>query len=391
MKLSQLVLALLLALLATSCVYKGKDTGGAATQTPAAKPVLSACLVRTDLGLGDGFFVREADAALTELAKAGRITYLSSGELPRERVLEGGAGDIAMPDQYSKEPGSMTLEQARKLVAAAPASDLLILSTPLLLDSALKGITGGKPRAKAVLILDNEGLTKLPATPSVPVYYVRYDIRPAAFLCGIAAAASSNTGMFIVMGTSADPQVEDFLTAVEAGLKSFTNGAQVYSVVVRADAEGLISADAFNRSRAAVLKAAGSYFACDHYVFSLGRATPTAMYAMTQKPVNGYVAGAYADYRIVRRARVLGCALKHPGAALRYIFGQQALVQGAAGLKLIAPGGVVNVGLDQDAVGFTTFELYSRYNTDGDDLKKAVEENLAEIRSGEQQDYPFKD
>lgn len=383
------ILLCCLALCAASCPNPGQGGKGPAAKPPAPKPVLSACLVRTDLGLGDGYLVRESDAVLTELAKAGRITYLTVGELPKERVLEGGVGDIGLPDQFSNEPGSMTLNQARALLGKAPASDLLLLSTPLLLDSALEAVAAHKLSAKAVLLLDEEGLRQRPAKPPVPVYYVRYDIRPAAFVAGVAAAASSNNGMFIVMGSSDDPQAEQFLSAVEAGLKSYTNGAQVFTTIVKADADGLISPESFSRSRDAVLKAAGPYFASNHYILCLGRATPTALYAMTQKPVDGYVVGAYADYRIVRRARVLGCALKHPGAALRYILGQPALAQGVPGLASVATDGLIKVGLDEDAVGFTAFDLYSRYNPDGEDIAKAVEENLAEIKAGEQQDYKF--
>ena len=45
--------------------------------------------------------------------------------------------------------------------------------------------------------------------------------------------------------------------------------------------------------------------------------------------------------------------------------------------------GVVAVGLEQDAVGFTSFELYARHNPDGDDIAEGVEGAWAEIRAGE--------
>jgi hypothetical protein len=45
--------------------------------------------------------------------------------------------------------------------------------------------------------------------------------------------------------------------------------------------------------------------------------------------------------------------------------------------------GNITVGLPEEAIGFTDFELYSRRNPDGADLTAAVEDYWAEIVAGE--------
>jgi hypothetical protein len=76
----------------------------------------------------------------------------------------------------------------------------------------------------------------------------------------------------------------------------------------------------------------------------------------------------------------LGCAEKRPGAVLSYIFSE--LGDGTLA-ELADETGMIKVGLDQGAIGFTDFDMYSRYNPDGDDIAEAVENVWAEIQVGE--------
>lgn len=383
------ILALLgAALVCTACPPAQRKPQPDAIARPAS-PYMSVCLVRTDLGLADGAFSREADAALTELAAGGVITYQAVGDPAKEQDLEGGADDIALPDAFSKEPGSMTLNQALKVLALAAPCDLLVLSSPLLAGPALAAAKGGKLKAKAVLVLDEDGLKNKPAPGAVPVYYVRYDIRPAAFIGGVVAAASSRTSMFVLLGNDGDPQAEEFLAATEKGIRSHTPNSTIRSAVLPVDSDGLVDPETFRKTRDKILKEAGPYFTCDHYIVALGRTTPTVMYSLAEKPVRAYLAGGYADFRSVRPQRILCCALKHPGAALKSLFAKPALKGGVAALGPLCPEGLYQVGLAEEAVGYSGFEMYKRYNPDGEDLEKEALSNWEEIKVGEQSDYPY--
>jgi len=337
-------------------------------------------LVRTDLGLEDGQFVRQADAVLSELDGT-VVSYTTVGELPVPMTNEAGLTDVGLPDAASSDPGEMTIAQAEALLDEVGETGWLVLSTPLLLDAALARISDGTISAELILLLDDYGLLEAPLDPPVPVYTISYDIQPVAFLLGIAAAESSNNGMFVVMASEADPHAQAFLDAVWTGAKYHTNGASVADIILPVSAEdGLITMDVFLQLHRQLRERMGQSFTANHFVLALGRTTPTLLYACTSEPFSGYVAGGYADFRQVRPARILGCAEKLPDAALRYIFSEL----GDGTLAGLADGdGMIAVGVEQEAVGFTGFEMYSRYNPDGDDIAEAVENVWAEIRTGE--------
>jgi len=360
--------------------------GCPAAKPPQAKPRplgITLALVRSDLGLGDGCFVREADGVLADLAKHGVLSYAPTGELPQAQELEAEGNDVGMPDPLKKAPGSMTISQAEALLDGVKPCDMLVITSPLLLSPVLERIGEGQLSAKAVLLLDDEGLGQVPKRNPVPVYYVSYQIKDVAFLCGVAAAASSPNAMFVVLGNSADPHAQEFLSAAKAGAKYYSNGAQTFTAVVQADEDGMVTPRAFEQAHLALLKRAGPYFTCNHYILALGRATPSVMLAISKKPINGYVTGGYADYRSVRPSRILGGAVKHPGVALTYILDSPSLRGGLSGLANLAPRGVITLGLKENAVGYADLDLYSRYNPDGEDIAQAVSDTLEQMRTGE--------
>lgn len=376
------LLAVLLtcAVMVVGCPRQQSAQQASAPAGPA--PQLAVTLVRSDLGLGDGAFVREADAALSELARDGWLDYGAVGSLPAELNIEAGAGDVGLPKAGTAGPGEMTLAQAQALLDGIDAAGWLVLSEPRLLASALERISAGEMSAELVLVLDEDGLGEPPAEPPVPVYVISYDVSPVAFLCGVAAAESSNNGMFTMMAAETDPRAQEFLDAAWAGAKYQTNGAIAATLILPVDQEsGLVTPETYQLMLEAKQNQMGPYFACNHYVIALGRATPSILHAMSQQPINGYVVGAYADYRRVRPARILGCALKRPGKALRYVIEQQRGNRPPA--QLADERGLIRVGVAQEAVGFTEFDLYSRHNPDGDDLAEAVGSVWAEIEVGE--------
>jgi len=339
-------------------------------------------LIASDLGLGDGSYVRETNDELMELAKEGRIDYQLIGDLPEALKVEAGVRDVGLPHVGSMRPGEMTLAEAEKLLDGAGDTDWLVLSNWRLVEPVLKRIKESKLSAELVLVLDDEGRVLLPESPSVPVYVISYDIRPAAFICGIAAAESSNNGMFTIMANAADPHAQEFLDAAWTGAKFHTNGAVVADTIMPVEEQtGLVAPEDFRNLHRALNEEMGPYFKCNHYILALGRATPSIMHALTQEPFNGYVIGAYADYRAVRQGRVLGCVLKHPGAALAHIFSQLDAGDSLAGMA--DETGTLIVGIAEDAVGFTDFDLYSRFNPDGDDIAEAVQGYWEEVQVGE--------
>lgn len=374
------------ALLLTGCPQPPPREAATTSTTPAAVapagPVARVTLVRTDLGLGDGAFVREADAALAALAKAGRIDYAPVGELPLPLINEADAVDVGLPVAGSTEPGTMTLTAGCELINGVADAGWLVLTSPFLLDHALARIAAGHLTADLILVLDDDGLVDgVPPDPPVPVYAVSYDIRPVAFLAGVAAAVSSNNGMFVIMAADSDPHADEFLDAVWAGAKYHTNGAVAAVTHVPVDAgTGLVTPESYLDALDRVKASMSSSFASNHYILALGRTTPAIMNAVSKTPVNGYLASGYADYRSVRPSRVVGCALKQPGAVITYIFAELPEA-GLAGLADAA--GLIQVGLDQQAVGFTGFELYDRTNFDATDIAEAVGSIQGEIEAGE--------
>jgi basic membrane lipoprotein Med (substrate-binding protein (PBP1-ABC) superfamily) len=382
-----ILLALAAVLIALAGCPAPRGQGG--TQQTASAPLASpidVVLVLTDLGIGDGSYAREADATLKALDADGRVSYTAVGELPSELSVEGISGDVGLPASGAGSPGAMDLTAAEALFANVPDCELLVLTSPLVLDRALSGITAGEYTADAVLLLDNDGYTPPEEAPPVPVYVVRYGIKDVAFLSGVAAAQSANVSMFVALAAQSDPQAEDYLSAVRAGARFQSSGATVETAVIPVDPElGYVTPELFLEAIRQLREEAGPYFQTNHYMINLGRATPTVMLAMSSDPDNAYVIGAYADYRRVRPARVVGCALKLPGNALDHILRQVSDVGGLAGL---ATDAVIELGLNEDAVGFTDFELYGRYNPDSEDIRQVVERIESLIRVDEL-DYDY--
>ena len=356
----------------------GSNTGSAGQ--PGHTAALAAhglCIsfVYSDLGLGDGSFVREVDALLSDLANAGEITYQPVGDLPAELLIEASSFDVGLPGDGS-QPGTMTLEAASVLLDEIQPCDWLVLSTPRLVAPALERIAAGMLEAEAVVVLDEDGWVEPEAEPPVPVIRVRYVIKDVAFMLGVAAAQSSNNGQFVALANEADPQASAFLDAVAAGAKYHTSGAVTFTATLPVDpATGVVEPEDFRTTIELIKSQVGAAFAANHYIVNLGRTTPTIMYSLTLSPTNGYVLGAYADYRQIRPARVVGCAVKHPAVALQYLLEHAAT---AEDLEALAPQQFIELGLTDGAVGFTDFDLYSRYNPDGDDIRESVEnvENL---------------
>ncbi|MCC7477948.1 BMP family ABC transporter substrate-binding protein [bacterium] len=410
--------AVAVALLCSGCPPAGKSTGSNSTaggQAASGAGSMKVQLVFSDLGLEDGYFGRLADEALSELADAGSIAYSTVGTKPEVMKDESAGDDVGLPPgsfgienkALTPLPGMMTQAEAEAALQQAADCELLVLSAPSLVAPALQRISAGDMKAEAILLLDNNGYSA-PAAPAVPVYSVSYDIRPVAFLTGVAAAASSNTGMFMVVGASTDPQANDWLDGVAAGAKYRTNGARVVTGIVQAGDDGLVSPDEFLSIFQALQSNAGAGFRCNHYILTAGRATPSIMYALSKEPTDGYCLGGYGDFRPVRPARFVGCALKRPDNALRHIFSHiqgpedlqklaawneataasEAAAEGAepastAPADSTAAAGSISVGLAEGAVDFTDFDLYARFNPDGDDIQEAVESVYAEIKSGE--------
>ena len=376
-----------LLLLAAGCPSRdGGDGGGTAppgggdttAEAAPAGPPFTVTLVLTDLGIGDGAYIREADEALRIQAQAGRIEYLQAGELPGPLVNQADSGDIGMPVEGSDQPGTMTMTEACDLVNLVESTDWLVLSTPALVPHAVARIKDGKLAAGHILVLDDDRATELPADPPVPVWVVEYDTQPMAFLAGVAAASSSNNGQFVIIAAKSDPHAVEFLDAAWAGAKYQTNGAvAAVTTVPIDDVTGLITPETYRAAVTTAQQKMGQAFNANHYILALGRATPAILNAVAKNPINGYIAAGYADYTEVRPARVVGCAVKHPSRALAHIF---ANLDEANDPGVVADGdGMIRVGLEQEAVGFSGYELYKRYNPDGDDIEAQVQAVMAEI------------
>jgi hypothetical protein len=282
----------------------------------------------------------------------------------------------------------MTLSEAAELLSQVPPCAVLVISSGYLLPRVLDAARGGKVQAKALLLLDEEGMGGLPPQPPLPVFRLRYDIRHMAFLGGIAAAQSSTTAHFAVMYAKDDPQGERFAAAAKAGAKYRSNGAWTETFGVEVGPDGYITAAQFTAAFQAIHKQGGTSWTPDHYILDLGRSTPTIMNALSKKPTLAYLVGAYADYRQVRPAHVIGCALKLPGKALAALLAQPAPAALASdpvqALRAATDKeGVFLAGLDSGAVGFTDFTLYARSNNDADEIEKVVEEKKKLIQSGE--------
>jgi len=376
-----------IALLATGCPGQPdggskNGTGDAVNNGTPAPPPFTVTLVRTDLGLGDGSYIRETDEALRIQAQAGRIEYLVAGELPGPLINEADAADVGMPLGGSNQPGSMTITEACELINGVTETDWLVLSTPAVLPHALARIEAGKLACGLVLCLDDDRIGEPPVDPPVPVYIIEYDTQPVAFLCGVAAAASSNNGQFVIISAKSDPHAVEFLDAAWAGAKYHTNGAQAAVTTVPIDeVTGLVTPQTYANAVNGAKEEMGSAFNSNHYIIALGRATPAILNAVAKKPINGYIAAGYADYTAVRPARVVGCAVKRPSQAIRYIFDN--LGADNDPVALADEDLRIKVGLKQEAVGISGYKLYKRYNPDGDDIEEQVNAVLGEILAEE--------
>jgi len=374
---------ILIAALAAGCPSDnagGQSDGGQAPSSQ-VQSLGSVVLIRSDLGIGDGEFVRELDAALEAQAASGRIEYTPVGGLPQELKMTMGFTDVGLPKAGSDEPGTMTLQEAEDLVRQAGECDLLVLSSQLLVQAALDAAGAGDIQPRSILVLDDYLVGEGWEGAAVPVYTVGYDVRDVAFLCGVAVAKSSNNGMFIMLASKDDPHADEFLQAAEAGAKYQTNGAATATMVLPGSEEaGVVDPEAFSQALGRIDDEYGEQFMPNHYVISLGRATPAILQYLTGDPNRAYVAGAYADYTISRPQKVLGCIEKHPGVAIGL------LLDGIDSLDELAGefvSGLKVYGLADGAVGFTDFSLYSRYNPDGADIRKTLEKTQAQILAGE--------
>jgi hypothetical protein len=291
----------------------------------------------------------------------------------------------------------MESAQAAALLDGIEATDLLVLSSPLALPAALERWKAGKLPMKALLLLDTDCWLSREAdlASGLPIFAFEYDVVPVAFLAGVAASESSNNASFIAIGSKDDPQGKLWLDAAYAGAKWQSNGTSMMTTRVSCGPDGVVDPDEYREAMARLRRIAGPNFACNHYLVAVGRTTASIGYALSSNQDNAaYVATGWADYRQVRPARFIGCALKHPGAALAYLFGEGAKSTGGEALhELLLPdapapaaaGGLtlIEVGLEQGAVGFTDFRLYKQFNPDGEDIEKAVADAQAQIAAGE--------
>lgn len=398
--------ALAFCLLASACPGKPQKASGSLPSSP-GQPLPRVSLLCTDLGLADGAYVREADSALSALAENGVITYTRIGELPPALTVEARSGDVGLPHMQAqtaagekltleeRDPGSMSLTEAIALLNEGRDCDVLVVSSAMLVSSAIAHWETDKLPFKALILLDQDYWPdrKLCAVRELPIFTFSYDVAPVAFLAGVAASASSNNASFIAIGSKDDPQSTLWLDAAYAGAKWQSNGTSMMTTRVPSGPEGLVLPQDYKDAMARLRKIAGPNFACNHYLVCTGRSTASIAYALSSAPSSGYIAAGWADYRQVRPARFVGCALKHPGAALSWLFGPGAQSTGGRQFHaLLAPGAPPSegasivelpVGLAEGAVGFSEFNLYKQFNPDGDDIEKAVLDAQSQIEAGE--------
>jgi hypothetical protein len=381
----QRVWPLLLLALLSGCPQHGQQAG---KQTDAGDgagpPALRVALLRTDLGLADGELVRRADAALEELADAGALEYTPVGALPPALEREAGAGDVGLPDPKGPQPGVpssgiMTADQARALVDQAAATDLLVVSGPLVANLALERIAAGDLEVEALLLLDTYG-PPLSANQPMPVYRIDYDIKPAAYMLGVAAGTSSRTQQFIVLTSTLDPRADDLVAAALAGLRYKMNGAVIFQQQLTPDAEDLITPEAYFGALQAIRADVGGGLSVDHYFVDLGRSTPSVMHALSKLPTDGFVLGGYGDFRTVRPQRIVGTIVKDPAPALAK------LLDGLAGVEGLAErtqDGTYTATFAEGAVDLTAFDQFAKFNTSAVDLEEAVAAVRGQIEAGE--------
>jgi basic membrane lipoprotein Med (substrate-binding protein (PBP1-ABC) superfamily) len=364
------------------------NTVNSPAQQSAASKLPRFSLALTDLGLADGAFAREAAEALQQASSAGRIQLELIGKMPEALSTEAGAEDIGLPVPGGGGPGAMTLSEAQAVLQDLGGTDILVISSGYLLNRVLDMVAENADKVKAIVLLDEQGMADLPTQTPVPVFRIRYDIRHMAFVCGVTAASDAASAHFGILYAADDPQGEEFAAAAAAGARYQSNGSWVESIAVPVESSGSIEAGVFQRKFAELQAEGGPNWKPRRFILALGRATPAIANALSKKPTNAHIIGAYADYRMVRPARVMGCALKRPGKALSALLSRIDLDLASddpvAALRAVTDeDGIFMVGLDEDAVSFTSFDLYTRYNINTEDVGKTVEMVIGSIRAGE--------
>jgi hypothetical protein len=344
------------------------------------QPALSVTLLRTDLGLGDGELVRDADAALRALADDAAIHYVPVGDLPAALQVEGGTGDVGLPDIEAaggaRAIGVMSLEEAGALARQLESADVLILSGPLAYAAAQPQLSSGKVKYEQIILLDGEGPAPESGYPD-NLAIIQYDVREAAYLLGVAASVSSRSQAFVAFTSDQDPNADELLVAVENGIHNRMRGGNVYHERLSPDAAGIVAPEDFRGKLLPLIEGLQT----NHYIVVAGRATPSIMYALSSAPTSGYLLGGYGDFRQVRPARLVCCIVKRPGRVLaEWLEGATTPAELVVAVRGSADR---RYGLGEGAVEVTDLRAYAKFNQDAEDIADAVEQVRREILEGE--------
>ena len=359
----------------------GKTSGNTPKPATPNTPKLKVTLLRTDLGLGDGDLVRDADDTLHKLDQQGDIEYAPVGDLPEAMVNEGGSGDIGLPDAErppgSKPVGLMKGAEVEELANQIDDAEVVICSNSIVANSVLKQAAAAKGKLGAIIVLDDVG-PKLEAAPSgTTVSVFKYDVKEAAYLLGVAAGFSSRSQAFAMFTSTTDPNADTLYKAFVNGMHNPMTGGNVYHEAVTPDADDIVLPADFTRAFESIMSDPNRKI--DHFVVFCGRATPSIMYGLSSKPTNGYLLGGYGDFTQVRPARVVGCIVKHPGLGLKRLF------EGARSLKelqdQLAQG--ITLTFKEGAVNLTDFNAYANYNQDAEKIAEGVKTARSQIEGGE--------
>lgn len=382
-------------LLLCGCPPPAKE-GSSATDQPGSNEVetgrtekLHVALLASDMGLGDGWNVRQLDGLLEGREAAGGIEYTLVGELPREIAFGEIGADVGFPDPESEIPGSMTELQGAALLDEAPQCDWLVLSSGYLLQHALEKVAAGSLDVGAIIVAEECGSQDVQLEGSVPVYIMRFDICHAAFMAGAVAARSNNVAHFMLFGAEDDPQVDDFMRAAVAGLQYVSPSAWVKQAVMPVDSRGMVLPDTFRDTHVELLSDAGENFNTNHYILDLTRSNAYVMSLIADPagPLNGYASAGYQDLRHLAESRILTIGLKKPEVALAWMLdhagedGDLSQYTEENRIMFGLPGSLP--GLEESAVGYTDLDLYSRFNYDGPEIGEDMATWWSEIVSGE--------
>jgi hypothetical protein len=207
---------------------------------------------------------------------------------------------------------------------------------------------------------------------------LRYEVEPAAFLLGVAAATSSNMQLFSVLTSTDDPARFAALDALRAGLRFHTNGARLLAAEVTPDEFGVATQETYMAALAELDRQRGTALKPNHYIVLGGRAAPSMMYGLSTGEGSNYILGGWADFTQVRPARIVACAVKHPGVVLRRL-----LTGGPQRLLEVLPEDELTGSFAEHAIDVTPLDRYMKYNPDGQDIADAVAAARAEIDAGE--------